>query len=327
MKLLRERAVLIAIGLWIVCSASVFPLSGGTLPFNRPALAKASVALQLIDPLISLAALLLLMAVIYGLTKRRTIPDMTARAPEKSIAKTETIALWIYGVAVMVVGRVAGQKLFGEGIGLHLNGSLFGATRTQSPHEVRAWAIFNFAVFALVPYFVFRPRGYSREALNLKSANVRNDALVIVVGLAIICAADLLGPNLLQLPPHEIPPGAAISFVVHLLGTGLPVMIFIYAILMPRYLRLTGSATTSVLLGGASYATLHLFEYWTVYDTVPHAILSIIFVYLTFVPPGLVKSFLTLRTGNAWVHLWAFHAISPHVTDDTGLIIRDFGIR
>jgi hypothetical protein len=82
-----------------------------------------------------------------------------------------------------------------------------------------------------------------------------------------------------------------------------------------------------VFLGGASYATLHLFEYWTVYGSVPHGILSIIFVYLTFVPSGLVKSFLSLRTGNAWVHLWTFHAISPHVTDDTGLIIRDFGIR
>jgi len=327
MKLLRERGVLIAIAMWIVCSAAVFPLSGGTLPFNRPALTKASVAIQVFNPLITLAALLLLMLLIYGLTKRRTIPDMAARAPSLAIARTETIALWIYGGAVMIFGRVLGQKLFGEGIGLHLNGSLFGATRVQSPGEVWTWAIFNFLLFALVPYFVFRARGYSREALNLKSTNVRNDALVIIVVLTILCALDLLGPNLSRLPAHEIPAGAAISFVVHLLGTGLPVMIFIYAILMPRYMRLAGSATTSVLLGGASYATLHLFEYWTVYDSVPHGILSVIFVFLTFVPPGLVKSFLTLRTGNAWVHLWGFHVISPHVTADTGLIIRDFGIR
>jgi hypothetical protein len=326
-KLIRERSVLIAIGMWIVCSAAVYPLSGGTLPFNRPAVGTASVAIQLINPLITLAALLALMLLIYGLTKRRAIPDMIARAPNLAVARTETIALWIYGGAVMIFGRVLGQKLFGEGIGLHLNGSLFGATRVQSPHEVWTWAIFNFVLFALVPYLVFRARGYSREALNLKSTNIRNDALVIFVVLGILCAVDLLGPNLLRFPAHQIPAGAAISFVAHLLGTGLPVMIFIYAILMPRYMRLTDSTTTSVLLGGASYATLHLFEYWTVYDTVRHGILSVIFVYLTFVPPGLVKSFLTLRTGNAWVHLWGFHAISPHVTADTGLIIRDFGIR
>jgi hypothetical protein len=39
-----------------------------------------------------------------------------------------------------------------------------------------------------------------------------------------------------------------------------------------------------------------------------------------------MKSFLALRTGNAWVHLWAFHAISPHVMADTPFIIKDFGI-
>jgi hypothetical protein len=35
-------------------------------------------------------------------------------------------------------------------------------------------------------------------------------------------------------------------------------------------------------------ATVHIFEYWTRYDSVPHALLSVIFVLLTFVPPGLM---------------------------------------
>jgi len=326
MKLLRERSVQIAIALWIVASAALFPLCGGHVPLDRPSVARQSVLSQVIYPDIVLAALLLLMLLIYGLTKRRTTPDMAARAPELRVAKIEALALWVYGFSVMILGRVLGQKIFGEGIGLHLNGSLFGATRVQSPFEVVTWAVFNFILFAVVPYIVFRLRGYSLEALNLRSSNLANDTLVIFVVLAIMCALDLLGPNILDLPRHAVPKGASISFIVHLLGTGLPVMIFIYSILMPRYMRLTGSAATAVLLGGASYATLHLFEYWTMYDTVPHAIVSIIFVYLTFLPPGLVKSFLTLRTGNAWVHLWAFHAISPHVTDDTGLILRDFKI-
>jgi hypothetical protein len=39
------------------------------------------------------------------------------------------------------------------------------------------------------------------------------------------------------------------------------------------------------------------------------------------------ESFLTPWTGNAWVHVWAFHAISPHVTVDTRLIVRDFHIQ
>ena len=59
-------------------------------------------------------------------------------------------------------------------------------------------------------------------------------------------------------------------------------MIFIYSILLPRYLKLTGSRSTTVLLGALSYAALHVFEYWTVYDSVPHATLSVIFAVTTF---------------------------------------------
>jgi hypothetical protein len=63
------------------------------------------------------------------------------------------------------------------------------------------------------------------------------------------------------------------------------------------------------------------------FGTVADSAVSVLFVFLTFFPPGLMKSFLTIRTGNAWVHLWAFHAISPHVTVDTRLIVHDFHIR
>ena len=42
--------------------------------------------------------------------------------------------------------------------------------------------------------------------------------------------------------------------------------------------------------------------------------------------PGMVKAVMTLRTGNAWVHLWAYHAIAPHVIIDTPLIVAIFGI-
>jgi hypothetical protein len=55
--------------------------------------------------------------------------------------------------------------------------------------------------------------------------------------------------------------------------------------------------------------------------------MSLTFVYLLLIPAGLMKSFLTWRTGNAWVHVWAYHAISPHVTVDTRLIVNDFGIK
>jgi hypothetical protein len=70
------------------------------------------------------------------ITRRGALPDLAARAPERSVALRETIALWLYGALVLLVGRFIGLHFFGEGIAMHLNGSLLGATRVQSPVEV-----------------------------------------------------------------------------------------------------------------------------------------------------------------------------------------------
>jgi hypothetical protein len=111
---------------------------------------------------------------------------------------------------------------------------------------------------------------------------------------------------------------------VNLFGTGLPIMIFIYAILLPRFLKLTGSVAATVVLGGVTYATIHLLESWTIYDTLANGTLSVIFLMFQYFGPGMIKSVLTLRTGNAWVHLLAYHVIDPHVTVDTPNTVKIF---
>jgi hypothetical protein len=325
-RLLRERSVQLAIAFWIAASSAIVPLSGAKSPLNRPRLGNVPAIAEAIGPLVVLAFIFVQMTVTYFLTRRRTVPNMADRAAAASVARGEVTVLWIYAAVVMLAGRWIGQRLFGEGIGLHVNGSLFGPTRMISPREVWVWAFYNFVFLALIPYVIFRARGYSREALNLKSTNLRNDALVIVVIMAMGSALDLTFGGFLKLSAHQMLAGGALTFITHLLGTGLPVMVFIYAILFPRYLKLTRSPATTVLLGGLSYAALHIFEYWTRYDSVPHALLSVITVVLTFGPPGLMKSYLTLRTANAWVHLWGYHAITPHVTGDTPMIVDAFGI-
>jgi hypothetical protein len=120
--------------------------------------------------------------------------------------------------------------------------------------------------------------------------------------------------------------GSVIALIFSLLGTGLPIMIFLTSILVPRYQKLTGSTAATMVLSGFTYASLHLTEYWTRYDTPAHGALSVIFIMLLFGGPGMVKAYLTLRTGNAWVHLWGYHVIWPHVTGDTPIFVKIFGI-
>lgn len=55
-------------------------------------------------------------------------------------------------------------------------------------------------------------------------------------------------------------------------------MIFIYAILVPRYLALTGSTASTVILGGLTYTLLHVWDAWTVFSSpasiAPHTLLD-----------------------------------------------------
>jgi hypothetical protein len=310
-SLFRQGPLWVALAIWVLLTI------GGIALHHAAQAMYASVVLLVLLIEIGIAALL---------ARRRPLPDLAQRAPAFPAALAETVAMWIYAAVVLVAGRIIGLHFFGEGIALHLNGSLVGATRAQSPAEVYTWAAYNGFFLALVPYVVFRVRGYSREALNLRSANWKNDTLIILIILGISIALDLTGPSILQLTRHQQLVGGALSFVLHLAGTDFPIMIFIYSILLPRYFRLT-SPMTAFLLGAASYPTMHIFESWTNYDTPAHGLASVILVFLVFFPPGMMKSFLTVRTGNAWVHLWAFHAISPHVTIDTRLIVKDFNIR
>jgi hypothetical protein len=324
--LVRQPSLWIAFVIWCLLSAAAILFCRNGVPLDRPELAAIPPITDVLNNSIGLFSIILLIGIVSLLARRRPLPDLVERAPERGIALRETLAMWIYGAVVLFAGRIIGQHYFGEGLALHLNGCLFGATHLQPPAAVYTWAAYNGIFLALLPYLIFRWRGYSRQALNLRSANWKNDALIITVVMLIGCAYELAGPNIFQLTPHQQLVGGALSLVLHLCGTDLPIMIFIYAILLPRYARLF-SPLVAFLAGAVSYPLMHVFESWARYDSLYHTVVSVIFVLLTFFPAGVMKSFLTFRTGNAWVHMWGFHAITPHVMVDTRLVVHDFNIR
>src|ERR1700684_1494633 len=272
----RQRALYVAILVWLLLSGVGLFFSRHTPRFGGLVIGSSKY----------LVLVVLMFGLVMLLTRKRPVFDLGQRAPESGIAGREAVAMWVYAATVMVAGRLIGQHLFGEGIALHLNGSLVGATRVQSPIEVYTWAAYNGILLALIPYVVFRMRGYSNEQLNLKSANLTRDYMVIAVVMAIGCFMDLtLDGNFLKLTHHQQIVGGLFSFIFHLFGTDLPIMIFIYSILMPRYTKLT-APVTAFLLGAASYPAMHVFESWTRYDSLANSLLSVIVVFLIFLPPG-----------------------------------------
>jgi hypothetical protein len=319
--------VLVAAILWILANVAVLLLANGRLPFDRPALVGMSFAQQVALPSLGLVEVSVLMAVVYALTSQRVIPDIAARAPERSQAARETAALLGYAGLGEVGGWLLGPALGYRSFSFHVAGTLVGCSTPPSIGEVWTWAIYNFVVFAVAPYLWFR-RSYSATQLNLRSTDRRNDLLVIVVvGVIEVVVEVITFPGIFKMRGRTFLVAAPLTLGVFTIGTVLPTMVLIYAILVPRYLKLTGSFVTTVLLGGLTYAAMHFVEGWSVFTTSRNVALSLLFVVLGYLGPGMIKTFLTLRTGNAWVHAIGYHAIAPHMMVDAPLMAKVFGLR
>ncbi len=325
--IVRHRGVQAAALLWVLAYVVVLWLARGTLPFDRPAVAGLPFAVQVAAPTATLIEIFLLMVLTFFVTRRRIIPDMAARAPERQVALRETILVLGYAALGQAGGWILGPALGFRAFSFHIAGTVYGCSTPPGRTEVAVWALYNFLVFAVAPYLYFRSR-YSSTALNLRSTNRRNDALLIIIVLMVESAFELAAfdNNVFRLSARQMLIGAPLTFVIFFVGTVLPTMVLIYAILLPRYLKLTGSAISTVLLGGLTYAAMHIVEGWSAFDSPRNAVLSLIFVLLQYFGPGMIKSVLTLRTGNAWVHALSYHIIAPHVIVDTPLMVKVFGI-
>ena len=325
---ITNRAVQFTAAFWLLGTLAAFVLVGDAgLPFGDRV--GTAVGAELFTVWGGLVVALLLVAVAYGITRRRTVPDMAARAPKRSVARFELVMLVVYGVLAQLGGWLLGSALGDHPISLHLHGTLYGAAHPVTPGYALLWAGYNFAFYAVIPYLIFRRRGYSNEQLNLRSSNRRNDTLLILVILGLESAVELTAVSgaIFNLDAAQLLIGIPTSFLLNLFGTVLPIMVFLYAIMLPRVLKVTGSRLTTIIVGGFAYAIVHIFESWAAYDSLSNGLLSVFFIGMQYFGPGVVKSVLTLRTGNAWVHVWAYHAFAPHVTLDTTNIVSIFRLR
>lgn len=317
------RIVVIALLGWAILNAAIIVLAHGFLPFDRPNLITMPFWLQVAMPSFGLIEQLALMGVVALMTRKRpsTLAD---RTPTRGVAGREVAYTLVYAMIAQAGGWIIGPAFGFRPFSFHIAGTLVGCSTLASPAEATVWASYNFIAFAIVPYLWFRRR-YSNYELCLVFDGPGNDLLVVLVVLVIESAVQLATmKNIFALPLSVMLVAAPLSFTIFLFGTVLPTMILVYAILLPRYYKLTGSVPLSVILGGLTYASLHLVEGWSAFDTPEDTALSILFVFLSYTGPGMFKSYVTLRTGNAWVHALGYHAVAPHTIIDAPMIARVF---
>ena len=325
--LARQRSVQVTAALWVLANVLVLVLAGRTLPFDWPGVPGTSVD-HVVGTNLALATGLGMMVLVCALTRRRDRPDLAARAPDLATTRRETVLLLAYGALGLVGGFALGRALGWHPFGLHLAGSVVGTHEHVGPAEALTWAGYNLLVYAVVPLVVFRRR-YTAEQLNLVSGDRRGDARLIVVVLLVESAIQVatLSTVVGALTPRQYVIGLPATFLLYLAGAVLPAMVFVYALLVPRFLKLTGSTATTVILGGVTYTLLHVWDAWTVLTSPTDVLLSTVFLFFVYFTPGMVKTVLTVRTGNAWVHVWAYHALAPHTLIDAPHVVDVFRIR
>ncbi len=327
-RLLRRRSVQVAVLGWLAVNVLLVALAGGHLPFHASSLAGPPTVTKVLFTDAMFLEVFMLMVVVHLLTRKRAVPDIAERAPAAPRARAEMLAVLAYGVAAMLGGFALGHAFGWHAFGFHLDGMVIRTGQPVVPTEALCWAAYNLVAYAVMPFAVFRRR-YTTEQLSLRSANRRADLVLILVVLIIESAIQLgvASYSILDLPLRQALLGAPATFLVSFAGTVLPTMVFIYCILAPRYLRVTGSLPATVILGGLTYALLHFFDGWTNFASPVDAALSVLYLLLFYTGPGMFKTFITIRTANAWTHVWAYHAIAPHTLIDTPMFVKIFGIR
>jgi len=161
---------------------------------------------HLLDANLALLQVLLLMGVVFALTRKRNPAKVAARSPEHVVARRETLLLLGYGLLALAAGFVLPRMFGWHPFGLHLAGTIFGTHDHVGVAEALTWAAYNLIVYAAIPLIIFRRR-YSPTELNLRSVDRKNDTIVIVVVLAIESVFQFLvaGPEIVDSnrPPSE----------------------------------------------------------------------------------------------------------------------------
>jgi hypothetical protein len=321
------RLILIAGGGWALLNLAIVQLANGYLPFDRPALTRMPFAWQIAMPSLALIEQFALMVLVAWLTRDYDLEPRLAKVPTGAQARRETVGLLSYAMTAQALGWVI-APLFGfRPFSFHLAGTLFGCSVPPSPGEALLWAGYNFTAYALIPFLWFRRRYDLTELWLVFDRRGRDWTVLLIILVVESCVQLAASPGALATPVALWFKAGPIAFALFMVGTVLPTMVLIYAILIPRYWRLTGSVGVSTVLGGLTYAAMHLVEGWSSFATPNQTILSVLFVFASYTGPGMFKSYVTLRTGNAWVHALGYHAIAPHTLFDTPLVARIFAIQ
>ena len=114
------------------------------------------------------------------------------------------------------------------------------------------------------------------------------------------------------------------SIAVNTFGAGLPVVILMHVVLIPRLMLMYDSKLTVIAIAGLFYAVFSLFDSGVDYSSVQMTLLSVTYILMTQMLVGMGKATFTVVTGNPFIHFATLHILSARIPFDTAMYAEIF---
>ena len=217
----------------------------------------------------------------------------------------------------------------GFNMGLHFPGTDVYSTGSHSQSDVWVWAITYTIIYTIIPLIWLRGRGFSLKKL-FGSFKWTRDLWIIIAYWAI----DFFGPLISGstdfiggISSSQYAKGIPLGILINTLGAGLPVVVMMHMIFIPRLAVLINNKLTIILLGGLFYSIFSLFDQGVDYSSFSFGFTSFTYIIMTQTLVGMGKATFTVVTGNPFIHFITLHVISARVPFDTRMYIEIFRLR
>jgi hypothetical protein len=300
--------------LWFV-SASVFfatQMSSSTVP---PIAIDALSSLFLAYfPVLALSVFLLLF-----LTREREAFDWESLyRVDRDLAGQEVILAFAY---LLLTQWVLG--LYFE-VGLHFPGPHIYEAGRFDLQNVLLWALVNSVVYVVVP-LVWLCRSGLDLSKFVRALQWRRNIWILIV----FWALDFFGPiiggvDFFSLTTEQYVVGVPLSILINTFGAGLPVVILMHVVLIPRLMLIYDSKLSVIAMAGLFYAVFSLFDPGVDYSSLNMTILSVSYIVMTQVLVGMGKATFTVVTANPFIHFATLHVLSARVPFDTAMYAEIF---
>jgi hypothetical protein len=121
--------------------------------------------------------------------------------------------------------------------------------------------------------------------------------------------------------------GVPTGILVNSLGAGLPVVVMMHMIFIPRIAVVFKHKITVILIGGLFYSVFSLFDQGVDYSNLSIGLTSFTYIIMTQTLVGMGKATFTVVTGNPFIHFITLHIISARVPFDTRMYIDIFKLK